>query len=94
MLVKSAALELAPKRIRVNSIAPGAIKTPINTQAWSTPEAHDRLTTLIPYGRIGEAEDIAQAAVWLASDEADYVTGASLTIDGGLSLALQGGDDG
>jgi len=94
MLVKSAALELAPKRIRVNSIAPGAIKTPINTQAWNTPKAHERLKALIPYGRAGEVEDIAQAAVWLASDEADYVTGATLTIDGGLSLALQGGDDG
>jgi len=73
-------------KIRVNSIAPGAIRTPINTTAWSTPEAYGALMTLVPYGRIGEPEDIARAAVWLASDEADYVTGATLFIDGGMTL--------
>lgn len=88
MLMKSAARELAPKRIRVNGIAPGAIKTSINQLAWDTDEARKQLEGLIPYGRIGEVEDIGKAAVWLASDAADYVTGATLTIDGGLSLAI------
>lgn len=86
MLMKSMAQELAPRRIRVNAISPGAIKTPINTAAWATPEAERALLTLIPYGRIGNVEDIARAAVWLASDAADYVTGATLYVDGGMTL--------
>jgi glucose 1-dehydrogenase len=86
LMMKSIAQEVAPYRIRVNSIAPGAIRTPINTAAWSTPEAYNALMTLVPYNRIGEAEDIGHAAVWLASDAADYVTGISLYIDGGMTL--------
>jgi glucose 1-dehydrogenase len=86
LLMKSIAQELAPHRIRVNSIAPGAIRTPINTAAWSTPEAYRDLMTLVPYKRIGEPDDIARAAVWLASDAADYVTGATLFVDGGMTL--------
>ena len=86
LMMKSIAQELAPQRIRVNAIAPGAIRTPINTAAWSTPEAYESLMTLIPYNRIGEPDDIAQAAVWLASDAADYVTGATLFVDGGMTL--------
>ncbi|HTV79389.1 MAG TPA: SDR family oxidoreductase [Steroidobacteraceae bacterium] len=86
MLMRSIAQELAPHRIRVNGIAPGAIRTPINTAAWKTPEAYQDLMTLVPYKRIGEPEDIAQAAVWLASDAADYVTGATLFVDGGMTL--------
>ena len=86
LLMKSIAQELAPHFIRVNSIAPGAIRTPINTAAWSTPEAYADLMTLVPYKRIGEPDDIAQAAVWLASDAADYVTGATLFVDGGMTL--------
>jgi glucose 1-dehydrogenase len=86
LLMKSLAQEVAPYRIRVNSIAPGAIRTPINTAAWSTPDAYNALMNLVPYKRIGEAEDIGQAAVWLASDAADYVTGTSLYIDGGMTL--------
>ena len=86
LMMKSIAQEVAPYRIRVNSIAPGAIRTPINTAAWSTPEAYNALMTLVPYKRIGDAEDIGQAAVWLASDAADYVTGTSLYIDGGMTL--------
>jgi glucose 1-dehydrogenase len=86
LLMESMAQELAPQRIRVNAIAPGAIKTPINTAAWSTPQALKSLLTLIPYGRIGEPEDIARAAVWLASDESDYVVGTTLFVDGGMTL--------
>ena len=86
LMMKSIAQEVAPYRIRVNSIAPGAIRTPINTAAWNTPEAYDALMTLVPYKRIGETDDIGQAAVWLASDAADYVTGISLYIDGGMTL--------
>ena len=86
MLSRSMSQELAPQRIRVNSICPGAIRTPINTDAWETEEAYDALMNLIPYKRIGEPEDIARAAVWLASDDADYVSGISLFIDGGMTL--------
>jgi glucose 1-dehydrogenase len=86
LMMKSIAQEVAPYRIRVNSIAPGAIRTPINTVAWNTPEAYEALMTLVPYKRIGETDDIGHAAVWLASDAADYVTGISLYIDGGMTL--------
>jgi glucose 1-dehydrogenase len=78
MLVKSAALELAAHRIRINGIAPGAIRTPINSAVWHRPEALKTLESIIPYGRIGEPEDVARAALWLASDASDYVTGATL----------------
>jgi glucose 1-dehydrogenase len=86
LLMESLAQELAPHRIRVNGIAPGAIRTPINRSAWATPEAYASLMTLVPYGRIGEPEDIARAALWLASDQSDYVVGATLFIDGGMTL--------
>jgi glucose 1-dehydrogenase len=86
LMMKSIAQEVAPYRIRVNSIAPGAIRTPINTAAWQTPEAYEALMTLVPYKRIGEPEDIGRAAVWLASDHADYVNGISLFVDGGMTL--------
>ena len=86
LLMQSMAQELAPHRIRVNSLAPGAIKTRINKDAWDTPEDEKKLLELIPYGRIGEADDIAKAAVWLASDESDYITGTTLFVDGGMTL--------
>jgi glucose 1-dehydrogenase len=86
LLMKSLAQEVAPRRIRVNSIAPGAIRTPINTAAWSTREAYDALLTLIPQKRIGEAEEIGRAAMWLASDQSDYVHGITLFVDGGMTL--------
>jgi glucose 1-dehydrogenase len=86
LMMKSIAQELAPYRIRVNSVAPGAIRTPINTSAWSTPEAYAELMKLVPYKRIGEPDDIARAVAWLASDAADYVTGATLFVDGGMTL--------
>lgn len=86
LMMKSLAQELAPHHIRVNSIGPGAIKTPINRAAWDTPEAEAELLKLIPYHRVGMPEDIAKAAVWLASDESDYVTGITLFVDGGMTL--------
>ena len=86
LLMKSMAQELAPLRIRVNSVGPGATRTPINRAAWSTPEAYAALMKLVPYERIGEPEDIAQAVVWLASDASDYVTGTTLFVDGGMTL--------
>jgi glucose 1-dehydrogenase len=86
LMMKSIAQEVAPYRIRVNSIAPGAIRTPINRGAWETKEALDSLLTLIPYKRIGEVEDIGRAAAWLVSDMADYINGTSLFIDGGMTL--------
>lgn len=86
MLMKSIAQELAPHKIRVVGICPGAIQTPINRSAWDTQEALNKLLTLIPYNRIGEPDDIGKLAVWLASDEADYITGATIFIDGGMTL--------
>ncbi|HJS92246.1 MAG TPA: SDR family oxidoreductase [Steroidobacteraceae bacterium] len=86
MLMKSLAQEVAPHHVRVNSIAPGAIRTPINTAAWSTPEAYRSLMELVPYRRIGEPQDIARTAVWLASDESDYLVGSTVFVDGGMTL--------
>jgi glucose 1-dehydrogenase len=86
MLMKTIAQEYAPMKIRVNSIGPGAIRTPINHAAWQTPESYNQLLKLIPQKRIGEAEDIGGAAVWLASDDADYVNGITLFVDGGMLL--------
>lgn len=86
MLMETMAQELAPEQIRVNAIAPGAIRTPINKAAWDTPKAKAKLLKLIPYGRIGEPPDVAAAAVWLASDASDYVVGTTLFVDGGMSL--------
>lgn len=86
MLMASMAQELAGEKIRVNAIAPGAIRTSINRSSWESPEAEAGLLRLIPYGRIGEPEDVAKAALWLASDESDYVVGTTITVDGGMSL--------
>jgi glucose 1-dehydrogenase len=86
LMMRSLAQEVAPERIRVNAISPGAIRTPINRQAWETREAEAQLLRLIPYGRVGEPDDVAKAAVWLASDESDYVVGTTLYIDGGMTL--------
>ncbi len=86
MLMKSMAQELAPHKIRVVSIGPGAIETHINQAAWGTPEALEKLLTLIPYNRPGVTEDIGKLAAWLASDEADYITGTTIFMDGGMTL--------
>ena len=86
MLMKSLAQELAVNRIRVNSISPGAIRTPINTDAWDTPEAYNELMELIPYKRIGEPDEIGRVAAWLASDLSDYIVGTTIYVDGGMTL--------
>ena len=85
MLMQTLAQEHGADRIRVNSICPGAIQTPINKSAWSTPEALNALMTLVPYNRIGQPQDIGNLAVFLASDLSDYITGASIFIDGGMT---------
>ncbi|MDQ0835648.1 glucose 1-dehydrogenase [Streptomyces achromogenes] len=86
MMMETLAQELAPKKIRVNAVAPGAVRTPINRSAWETPEAREDLLRLIPYGRVGDPEDIAHAVVGLASDLMDYVVGTTLFVDGGMTL--------
>ncbi|WP_329182451.1 SDR family oxidoreductase [Streptomyces sp. NBC_01477] len=86
MLMQTLAQELAPHRIRVNAVAPGAIRTPINTSAWNTPQAEAELLKLIPYGRVGDPDDIADAVVAVASDLLDYVVGTTLYVDGGMTL--------
>ncbi|MDQ3842624.1 MAG: SDR family oxidoreductase [Bacteroidota bacterium] len=86
LMMKTIAQEFAPKKVRINSIAPGAIQTPINKDAWDTAEHLQSLLKLIPQKRIGKVEDIGNAAVWLASDDADYVNGTTLFVDGGMTL--------
>ena len=86
LLMETMAQELAPEGIRVNAIAPGAIRTEINRTAWQTHEAEAALLKLIPYGRVGDPDDVARAVVWLASDDSDYVVGSTLFVDGGMTL--------
>ncbi len=86
LMMKSLAQEYGPYKIRINSIGPGAIKTPINTVAWDTPAAEQKLLQLIPYKRVGETSDIGAVAVWLASDESDYIHGTTVFVDGGMTL--------
>jgi glucose 1-dehydrogenase len=86
LLMKTIAQEVAPLRIRVNSLSPGAIRTPMNLEKLTTPESYRAMLTMVPYQRLGESEDVGRAAVWLASDEADYVTGVTLYVDGGMTL--------
>ncbi|MFD0798357.1 SDR family oxidoreductase [Maribacter chungangensis] len=85
MLMQSICQEYAPKKIRCNSIAPGAIKTDINKDVWNTKEGREKMLKLIPYGKIGEPEDIGSVASWLASDESEYVNGTTIFVDGGMT---------
>lgn len=86
MLMKSLALEVAPKKIRVNAISPGAIATDINDEVWKDEKKKKELLELIPYRRIGLPEDVAKVAIWLASHESDYITGTTIYVDGGMTL--------
>lgn len=86
MLTKTAALELATKNVRVNTVAPGAIKTPINQNVWGDPDGLRDLLRKIPTKRMGETDEIAKVVAFLCSDEASYVTGATLYVDGGMTL--------
>jgi glucose 1-dehydrogenase len=92
--MQSLAQEVAPHRIRVNSVAPGAIRTPINHAAWETPEALAALLKLVPYGRIGLPEDVGKVVAWLASDDADYIHGQTIFVDGGMTLYPEFADGG
>ena len=94
MLMKSISQELAPHKIRVNSVSPGAIKTTINKEVWSDPEKYKSLLQLIPYKRIGTPLDVAKAVAWLASDESDYINGETMYIDGGMTLYPEFADNG
>ena len=86
LMARSVAQEVAPYRIRVNSVAPGAVRTPINRDAWETEEAYSKLMELVPYNRIGEPADIGRTVAWLASDQADYIVGSTIYVDGGMML--------
>jgi glucose 1-dehydrogenase len=86
MMIKSLAQEVASLRIRVNGVSPGAIRTPINEDAWKTASAYAKLMELVPSKRIGEPEEIGRVVVWLASDASDYVHGTTIYVDGGMTL--------
>jgi len=86
MLTKSLAYELAEHRINVNSISPGAILTDMNREVLSDPSYRARVLEKIPWKRIGDVQDVVGAAVFLSSPESDYVTGATLYVDGGILL--------
>lgn len=94
MLMQTLAQEYGKQKIRVNNICPGAIQTPINKSAWDNEKSLDALMTLIPYDRIGQPEDIGNLAVFLASDYSDYITGASIYVDGGMTTLESFADNG
>jgi glucose 1-dehydrogenase len=85
MMMRNLAMELSPHRINVNNIAPGAISTPINQKVLDDPEQKKAAISEIPWGRFGKPEEVASVAVFLASNESDYVTGSTYYIDGGLT---------
>ena len=94
MFMKSISQELAPHKIRVNSVSPGAIKTTINKEVWSDPDKYKELLQLIPYKRIGTPLDVAKAVAWLVMDDSDYVNGETMYIDGGMTLYPEFADNG
>ena len=93
LFTETVAMEYAPENIRINSIGPGAIKTPINAEKFEDPKEKDILESMIPMERVGKPEEVAAAAAWLASNESSYVTGITLFVDGGMKLypSFQGG---
>ncbi|MCM0583167.1 glucose 1-dehydrogenase [Weissella diestrammenae] len=93
MFTKTTALEYADQGIRINAISPGALETPINAKRFADPAVRQETTNMIPMKRIGDPIDVANAAVWLISSEAAYITGTTLYIDGGMTLynEFQGG---
>jgi glucose 1-dehydrogenase len=86
LFTQSIARELAPHGIRVVSVAPGAITTPINADVLADPERKAAVEAEIPYGRWGEVDDVARAVAWVASEQADYVVGSTIFVDGGMTL--------
>lgn len=86
LLMQTIAQEMAVDRIRVNAVAPGAIRTSINEDVWSDTQKEKEVLKLIPYGRWGDPEDVANAVHWLVSDLSDYVTGETLVVGGGMRL--------
>ena len=86
MMMRSLAQEVAHEGIRVNAVSPGAIRTDINRDVWEDDAKREKLLELVPYGRLGEVEDVARAVAWLASDASDYMTGQTLYVDGGMTL--------
>ena len=86
LFTETVAMEYAPDHIRINSIGPGAIKTPINAEKFEDPKQKEILENMIPLARVGQPKEIAAAATWLASEESSYVTGITLFVDGGMTL--------
>ena len=88
MLTRQLALELAGNNIRVNALAPGIVKTDFNIDLWQNPEAERRISLGVPLGRLAEPEDIARAALFLASEDSSYITGAVIPVDGGWQVSM------